>query len=184
MFAENQTKEDLIEIMGIVEHVTFHSEDTGYSVLEVSTDDGDFVTAVGIIPFASEGEGIRALGKWEVHGTYGNQFRVEYYEKRLPDDEDAILRYLSSRAIKGIGPGTAKRIVNAFGRDTFEVMEHNPEFLAQIGGISMKKGAAMPLLFFLTDCSGQVLPSSAAPGSSDSGGICSRRSRNRHRHRR
>ena len=107
--------------------------------LEVSTDDGDFVTAVGIIPFASEGEGIRALGKWEVHGTYGNQFRVEYYEKRLPDDEDAILRYLSSRAIKGIGPGTAKKIVNAFGRDTFEVIEHNPEFLAQIGGISMKK---------------------------------------------
>ena len=63
MLFENQTKEDLIELVGIVEHVTFHSEDTGYSVLEVSTDDGDFVTVVGIIPFASAGEGIRALGK-------------------------------------------------------------------------------------------------------------------------
>ena len=75
---ENQTKDDLVEINGIVEHVTFHNEDTGYSVLEVSTDDGDFITAVGILPFVSEGEGIRALGKWEVHGTYGDQFRVEY----------------------------------------------------------------------------------------------------------
>jgi len=136
---ENNAKEELIELNGIVEHVTFHSEDTGYSVLEISTDDNDFITAVGIIPFISEGEGIRALGKWEVHGTYGNQFRVEYYEKRLPDDEEAILRYLSSRAVKGIGPGTAAKIVSAFGRDTFEVMEHNPEFLAQINGISMKK---------------------------------------------
>ncbi len=136
---ENQTKDDLIEINGIVEHVTFHNEDTGYSVLVLSTDDGDFITAVGILPFISEGEGIRALGKWEVHGTYGDQFRVEYYEKRLPDDEESILRYLSSRAVKGIGPGTAAKIVSMFGRDTFEVMEHNPEFLAQVNGISMKK---------------------------------------------
>ncbi len=136
---EKEIKEELIEINGTVEHVTFHSEDTGYSVLEISTDDNDFITAVGVIPFVSEGEGIRALGKWEVHGTYGDQFRVEYYEKRLPDDEEAILRYLSSRAVKGIGPGTAAKIVQTFGRDTFEVMEHNPEFLAQINGISMKK---------------------------------------------
>ena len=136
---ENERKEELIEINGVVEHITFHSEDSGYSVLEVSTDDGDFITAVGIIPFACEGEGIRALGKWEVHGTYGDQFRVEYYEKRLPDDEESILRYLSSRAVKGIGPGTAAKIVQTFGRDTFEIMEHNPEFLAQVNGISMKK---------------------------------------------
>jgi len=137
--AENETREELIELNGVVEHVTFHSEDSGYSVLEVSTDEGDFITAVGIIPFVSEGEGIRALGKWEVHGTYGDQFRVEYYEKRLPEDEEAILRYLSSRAVKGIGPGTAAKIVATFGKDTFEVMEHNPEFLAQVNGISMKK---------------------------------------------
>ena len=136
---ENETKEELIEINGTVEHVTFHSEESGYSVLEVSTDDNDFITVVGIIPFVNEGEGIRALGKWEVHGTYGDQFRVEYYEKRLPDDEEAILRYLSSRAVKGIGPGTAAKIVQTFGKDTFEVMEHNPEFLAQVNGISMKK---------------------------------------------
>ncbi len=129
----------LIPVEGVVETVIYHNEQNGYSVIDLAIDEGEFITLTGIMPLISEGETLKAMGRWEVHPTYGRQFKVEYYEKHLPASESAILKYLSSRAVKGIGPVTAGRIVDRFGADSFDVIENHPEWLADLPGISLKK---------------------------------------------
>ena len=131
---------ELERIEGTVDEVVFHSEESGYSVLILECEGLDEpITAVGEMPFIAEGEHLKAMGKWTVHPTYGRQFRIEGYEKELPTGKNAILRYLCSRQVKGIGPATAEKIVEVFGEETFEVIEKNPEFLSRINGISAKK---------------------------------------------
>ena len=136
--APGQTK-----LTGFVEHVVFSNEDNGFTICEVSTDGDEgqqvLVTLVGTMPFIAEGETVTALGSWTVHPIFGRQFAVESYEKELPAGEAAILRYLSSRTVKGVGPASAKKIVEKFGADTFEVMTNHPEWLAEIPGISAEK---------------------------------------------
>jgi len=139
VFFTDENEEEFVQVEGIVEHVTYHNEENGYSVCDLSINDEELITIVGIMPFVAEGESVKATGKWVVHPTFGRQFKVEYCEKSLPRDAASMLKYLSSRAIKGVGPSTAAKIVEKFGNDTFSVLEKNPEFLAQINGISMKK---------------------------------------------
>ena len=130
------------ELVGVVEHIVYRNEENGYTVCEVAVegDDGEEpVTAVGILPYLSVGEGIRARGNWEVHPIHGPQFRVDVFEKQLPENEASILKYLSSRTVKGIGPVSAKRIVEKYGTDSFDVIENHPDWLAEIPGISLKK---------------------------------------------
>ena len=136
---DEKNPHELIETSGLVERIIFQSEQTGYTVCDLSDESGELLTLVGVMPFLTEGETIKALGRWEVHSSYGRQFKVEYYEKELPSSVPAILKYLSSRAVKGIGPVTAKRIVEKFGEDSFEVIENHPEMLAEIPGISRAK---------------------------------------------
>ena len=132
--------EELEKIEGTIEEVVYHNEENGYTVLILECEgEEEPITAVGELPFAAEGERITAMGRWTVHATYGRQFRIEYYEKELPEGKEAMLRYLSSRSVKGIGPATAQKIVEVFGEETFEVIEKNPEFLSRINGISAKK---------------------------------------------
>lgn len=130
------------KISGVVERVVFSNEENGYTVCEISSvsDEGGeiLLTLVGIMPFIAEGEVIRAVGKWIVHPSFGKQFSVEYYEKELPSGEASILRYLSSRTVKGVGPSSAKKIVEKFGADTFEYLKtilnglkKFPEYLPQ-----------------------------------------------------
>ncbi len=126
-------------IEGTVDSVIFQSEDTGYTVCEIECSDGLPAVLVGTMPYISEGDAIKALGKWTVHTTYGKQFKVESYEKVLPTSEIDILRYLASGAIKGIGPKTAEKIVERFGTDTFDVIENHSEWLSEIPGISRRK---------------------------------------------
>lgn len=78
------------------------------------------------MPYLCEGESIEAGGKWTVHPQFGHQFSVEYYEKQLPSTESAILKYLASGAVRGIGKATAKRIVEKYGLDSFDVIEKIP----------------------------------------------------------
>ena len=127
------------EISGQIQHIVYQNESNGYTVCELSTDDGDYLTAVGIMPFIAVGETISAMGKWETHASYGKQFKIECYEKQLPTSAGAILKYLSSRTVKGIGPKTAERIVEKYGEDTFDVIENHPEWLEDIPGISKAK---------------------------------------------
>lgn len=134
---------DLIEISGQVEHIIYQNEANGYCVCDLLSDNDEQITLVGIMPFLAEGETIRGMGKWELHANFGRQFKIEYYEKELPAGTASILKYLSSRVIKGIGPASAVKIVKEFGEDTFDVIENHPEWLADIPGISLKKAKSI-----------------------------------------
>lgn len=139
--------EEKVTLGGTVEAIVYHNEHNDYCVLELTGDDNGMVTAVGTFPYVAEGEELVLCGKWVSHPTYGKQFAVDSYEKRLPSDVHAILRYLSSRAVRGIGPVTAAKIVNRYGVDTFDVIENHPEWLADIPGISPKKAGQISEAF-------------------------------------
>ncbi len=123
---------------GIVEDIIYTNGENGYTVCVINYE-GQPVTAVGIMPYIGEGESIKVQGEWTVHSTFGRQFKVSYFEKKLPTTTSAITRYLASGAIKGIGPVTAERIVERFGEDTLDVIENNPRWLCDIKGISPKR---------------------------------------------
>ena len=133
----------LVQIDGSVETVIYSNEDNGYAICDFGTDDDDLITIVGTLPYVSEGDVLSVYGRWVHNPKYGRQFKVEEYEKKLPADSGAILRYLASRAVKGIGPKTAKKIVDEFGEDTFDVLENHPDWLARLPGITAKKAEAI-----------------------------------------
>ena len=131
-------EQELEKISGTVEDVTYHNEESGFTVLLVDVD-GDPVTVVGEVPEIAEGEEITATGNYKVHGTYGVQFRAELIERTLPATAGAIRKYLSSGAVKGLGPALAGRIVARFGDDTLTIIEKEPERLTEVRGISAEK---------------------------------------------
>lgn len=136
MAAKEQQK--LETLQGTVEHVIYHNEDNGYTVLEVSTGDV-LTTVVGEMIGITEGEEAIFTGNYTSHPNYGQQFKAQLCERNLPATAAAIQKYLSSRAIKGIGPRTAERIVQQFGDDTLKIIEQSPERLTEVRGISAKK---------------------------------------------
>ncbi len=123
---------------GVIEDIIYSNGENGYTVCTINCG-GEPITLVGIMPYIGEGETIRVQGEWQVHSTFGRQFRVDYFEKKLPTTSAAILKYLASGAIKGIGPVTAERIVERFGEDTLDIIENNPRWLCDIRGISPKR---------------------------------------------
>lgn len=125
-------------VEGYVEHIVFRNEDNGYTVLNLSVD-GSELTCVGIFQSVCEGEMIEASGEYTSHNVYGQQFQIESYETKIPQDSLAMERYLGSGAIKGVGAALAARIVRRFGDDTLQIIGDQPERLAEIKGISMKK---------------------------------------------
>ncbi len=131
-------EQDVTHIEGTVENVLFKNESNGFIVLELDAG-GELVTAVGEMGDIESGEGLILEGKFVVHPKFGMQFQTEYCERKLPDTVVNIEKYLSSGAIKGIGPSLAKKIVNIFGERTLDIMEHDPRRLSEIKGISEKK---------------------------------------------
>ena len=127
-----------IELRGSVEDVTFYRPDTGFTVLDLNSE-GELVTVVGVLPALSAGEELRLMGHWDVHASFGRQFRAELCERSLPSTAGQLLKYLSSGAVKGIRAATAEKIVEAFGDRTFDILENEPERLATIKGISREK---------------------------------------------
>ena len=125
-------------VKGIIEHIIFRNEENGYTVLSLRSK-GKELTLVGFFQSVNEGESIEAFGRFTSHVSYGEQFKVESYEIREPEGKEAVERYLGSGAIKGIGKALAARIVRKFGEDTLRILEEEPERLAEIKGISMKK---------------------------------------------
>ena len=133
-----QDFEELVELTGCVENITFRREDTGFTVLDISSD-GELITVVGVLPQVSAGEELRLRGHWDNHSSFGRQFRAELCEHSLPATSADLLKYLSSGIIKGIGPATALKIVEAFGDNSFDILENNPRRLSSIKGISFAK---------------------------------------------
>ncbi len=140
-------KRELISISGVVDSIVYKNDENGYTVCDIEADDGDFFTAVGIMPFLSEGEAVKVYGSWTLHASFGRQFAVESAEACLPVTASEILRYLSSGAVKGIGPVIAKRIVERYGEDSFDVIEHHPDWLTEISGISKRKAREIQVSF-------------------------------------
>lgn len=128
----------LLELCGSVEHVTYHNDKNQYTVMDLATE-GGVVTVVGSFPFVSEGEELRVYGTWTSHPAFGDQFKAETFDRARPATTAAMLKYLSSGAVKGVGPAMARRIVQTFGDKALEVMENDPERLAQIKGITQEK---------------------------------------------
>lgn len=93
----------------------------------------------GYLPFVSEGDNLRIIGKFVEHKEYGEQFKIDTFEKIMPKTLDSLERYLSNGTIKGVGPATAKKIVKRFGENTIEVIKYSPEKLAEIKGINKEK---------------------------------------------
>lgn len=134
-------------IEGIIEEIIYQNDNNGYTVCIVALEDDD-ITCVGTMVGISEGEQVRAVGTYVKHHTYGKQFQIESYQSFIPKDRHAVLRYLSSGAIKGIGPGLAKRIVKKFGDDAFRIIEEEPQTLAAVKGISEKKAQEVAMVFY------------------------------------
>ena len=131
-------EEQLLEMSGSVEEVVFRNDKNGYTILEMNNGE-ELVTVVGSLPWVSVGEVLRVVGRWTKHPTFGVQFKAEAFERRKPETASAMLKYLSSGAVKGIGPSTAAKIVEAFGDNTLRVLEEEPERLSVLKGITKEK---------------------------------------------
>lgn len=134
-----EENEKLIKLTGSIEHIIYANEDNGYMVCDLGTDDDDLITVTGVMPYVNEGDSLIVYGEWKHNPKYGRQFVVSQYERYMPANAGAILRYLSSGAIKGIGKKTALKIVEEYGDNTLEVLENHPDWLSDIPGISLKK---------------------------------------------
>ena len=139
--------EELICREGTVHSVIFQNAENGYTVLRLLTEEGEIVTVVGCIPCVAPGEHLTVTGTWETHPQHGEQLRAEELERSLPEEEDEILAYLSSGICKGVGPATARSIVERFGLDTLDILETEPERLQMIRGITAKKAMEIGAMF-------------------------------------
>lgn len=126
------------EIKGYVDHIVFQNKDNGYTVMDLDCD-GELYSCVGYAASVSEGELLLIKAEMVINPTYGPQYEIREYEVLPPEDVKSIERYLSSGAIKGIGAAMASRIIRRFGEATFEIIENEPERLAEIKGISERK---------------------------------------------
>ena len=125
-------------LCGIVESVVFQNQTNGFTVLEINLN-GNIITAVGVLADVTAGEELELTGSWDTHATFGRQFKFTGCRRSLPDTAAKLFRYLSSGAVKGIGPKLAAKIIKEFGDNAFAVLESDPDRLSVINGISKKK---------------------------------------------
>lgn len=128
----------MITVTGYIDHIIFQNADNGYTVF-VLINQGEEITCVGNLHGITQGENVSLQGDYVEHAVYGTQFKADSYQVIAPTDRISMERYLGSGAIKGIGPALAARIVKKFGDETFRIVEEEPERLAEIKGISLRK---------------------------------------------
>ena len=129
----------LAQLTGNVSAVVYQNEENGYTVLRLETDAGETVTVVGCLPFAVPGECLVLEGSWSEHRVHGRQFKVEHAQRQLPTTLNEMYLYLASGVVKGVGPATARLIVEKFGEDSIRVLEEEPERLAELRGVTPKR---------------------------------------------
>jgi exodeoxyribonuclease V alpha subunit len=140
MSAKKSKTSSQITLEGHLEHITYHNKENHYTVARMITGQSrNPVTIIGHMAGVSPGQSLKIQGHWQTHPKYGQQFKVHTYDVTIPATVDGIRKYLESGAIKGIGPHMADKLVTAFGAETFDVIEKNPERLIEIDGIGETK---------------------------------------------
>lgn len=132
-------QEETQRLVGMVETVTYQNEENGFAVITLQDENGDLVCAVGPLAGSVPGEEITLTGKYINHASYGRQFEASACVFRMPESETAVIKYLASGVLPGIGPATARRIVDKFGADALEILASTPERLAEIKGLTLAK---------------------------------------------
>ncbi len=127
-----------MELIGEVGDIIYYNETNSYMIAEFDTED-EQTTIVGYLPFIASGDNLKVIGNFVEHKKYGRQFKVETFEKLMPQTVGALEKYLANGNIKGVGEALAKRIVKKFGEDTIQVFKTEPQRLAEIKGISETK---------------------------------------------
>ena len=140
--------DNLILLEGTVSSVIYRNEENGYTILRLDSAD-ETTTVVGIMPGITQGEGLSVRGQWTRHSTYGQQFRAEIVERRMPVGEREMLEYLSSGIIKGVRAATARQLVEEFGENVLSVIENDWEKLTWIRGLSRKRAESIHQSFCL-----------------------------------
>ena len=128
-----------MQLEGQVIDIIYKNEINSYTVATFETSEMEETTIVGYLPFVNEGDNLKVTGDVVKHPDYGEQFKVATFEKTMPTTPEALEKYLANGNFKGIGPATAKKIVNTFGKDTINVIKLEPNKLTQIKGISKEK---------------------------------------------
>lgn len=128
-----------MEITGQVEDIIYKNENNGYTIATFLTEEEELITVVGYLPFIQCGDSLKLMGNMVNHIEYGEQFKIDTFEKIMPQSEAALEKYLANGIIKGIGPSIAKKIVKTFGEDTLHVLKYEPKKLAVIKGITEEK---------------------------------------------
>ncbi len=129
-----------MELKGQVIGIIYQNEINSYTIAEIYDEENESTeTIVGYLPFIAEGDSLKLFGKFVEHKEYGKQFKVDTFEKIMPETLDALERYLGNGTIKGVGEKTARRIVQKFQEETIEVLKYEPEKLVLIRGISKEK---------------------------------------------
>ena len=131
-----------MEITGEIKDIIYKNEINSYTIADFETDEEE-TTIVGYLPFVNPGDTLKLIGKFVEHKDYGRQFKIDTFEKLMPQTLGALERYLSKGNIKGIGEAIAKRIIRTFGEETIHVFKYEPERLATIRGISKERAKEM-----------------------------------------
>lgn len=135
-----------MELKGEIKEIIFQNEINSYTIAVMETEFEE-LTVVGYLPFITLGDSLKLEGKYVEHPEYGRQFKIETFEKIMPETLDSLERYLGNGTIKGVGPATAKRIVDYFGDETLYVLKFEPEKLGNVKGITRSKGIEIATQF-------------------------------------
>lgn len=131
-------KRKKLELKGELADIIYRNEINSYTISTFETEE-ELITIVGYLPFVNSGNSLKIIGKYVEHKEYGRQFKVETFEKLMPQTLDALQKYLANGEIKGIGEVTAKKIIDKFGEETIHVFKYDYKRLAEIKGITLKK---------------------------------------------
>ena len=135
-----------MELTGEIEDIIYKNDVNGYTIASLYSKDTDTII-VGYLPFVNKGDNVKVVGKFVNHPEYGEQFKVDTFEKIMPESLDSLERYLANGQVKGVGPATAKKIVKKFGDATIEIIKNEPKELTKIKGITKEKAEEISLSF-------------------------------------
>lgn len=124
-----------MELVGEIQDIIYYNETNSYTIADFETEDEQTIV-VGYLPFIGSGDNLKVIGNFVEHKKYGRQFKVDTFEKLMPQTTAALEKYLANSNIKGVGKAIAKKIIEKFGENTINIFKTEPQRLAEIRGIS------------------------------------------------